>query len=98
MIFDVRGGGLGFGIIPGGVFVLLTVGGYVIVVRGSFPGADSGVSARFEMFAVEAFGGEVVVSFHLLGVIAFGEDHISPGCFCHAFQMRVRLFGHQFRI
>ena len=73
VVFDVCGGGLRLRVVPGRVFVSLAVHQYVIVVRGSFPRADGGVIAGLEEFTVNAFGGEIVVSFDLLGVIAFGE-------------------------
>ncbi len=93
MILDVRGGRFWFGVIPGGVFIFLGVHQHVIVVRRSFPRADGSVIAGLEEFAVDAFGWEIVVSFHLLGVIAFGEKGVLPGCFCHKFQMRAKLPG-----
>jgi hypothetical protein len=84
-VFDFGGGGFGFGVIPGGVFVLHAVDFHVVIVGGAFPGADAGVAAGLEEGFSDRVGGEILVPFDFDGGAAFCDGFTCPGGFGHLF-------------
>ena len=79
--FDVFGIGLGFGVIPRGVFVCFAVNDDVVVARRAFPAADGVRRGRLEIGFVNAAFGEVMVAFDDDSFVAFGDGFAVPCCF-----------------
>lgn len=81
--FNLTGGRLGLGIVPGGAIVPFSVDLDVVVTRCTFPGADRVLVARLEVFVVDRIGGEILIAFDFDGLIALSENCAFPHCFCH---------------
>jgi hypothetical protein len=82
-VLDFGGGGLRLRIKPGGVVVLHTVDRDVIVVRGSLPRTDRGVTAGLQDFFFYGFRREILVTFNHDRGVALRDHFSAPRCFGH---------------
>ena len=68
--FNIFSRVFGFGIVPGGVFVRLSIDRDGIIAGYAFPGTGGVGAAVLEILLVNGVGGEVVVTFDYDGAIA----------------------------
>jgi hypothetical protein len=80
---DFGGGGIWFGIVPGGVFIFHATHFEVVVVGRAFPRADGSVGAGFQDIFGDGVGRKVLIAFDNHGVVALGDDLATPNGSCH---------------
>ena len=83
MVLNIAGCRLGVRIIPSCILIHLTVHHYVVVAGDPFPGTGGVSLTDLEIFLLNGIGGEVLIAFYDLTVIALGYDGAIPDCFGH---------------
>src|SRR5580704_11180712 len=80
---DLAGGGLGIGVVPGRVGILVPIDQKAQVAGLPLPRTGRSGTAGTKVFALEARFRKIDVSFHRLRNITFGDNLAIPECSCH---------------
>src|SRR5271155_3499825 len=84
VVLDLRGGGFGFGVIPGSVGIALAVYFHVAIACGSLPWANGMSVARSKELRAHGVGRKILIPFDHHGPVALGERRSVPRGFGHA--------------
>src|SRR5438876_6528785 len=83
VVFNIFSSILWFWIVPGSIFIDLPVDLKRVVAGKTLPGAGSMSATLLQIFLLDSFTWEILVSLNDNTVITFGYGNTVPGCFRH---------------